>query len=218
MRILVLFAHPALEKSRAHRRLVARVPALPGITFHDLYEAYPDGDVDVEREQALLAAHELVVLQFPFYWYSTPPLVKQWEDLVLEHGWAYGAEGTRLRGKWLLCAITTGGGASAYESEGHNRFTIRQLLAPVEQTVHLCGMRFLPPWVTHGTHRLDLDDLEREAARYGRLLALLHDDRVDLEAALGAASMNVVLDRLVAAAPTPPRAAPGAPDEAGVAR
>src|SRR5512139_1443397 len=119
-RVLVLFAHPALEKSRVHRRLVERARASDGVTFHDLYEAYPDFDVDVKREQALLLAHDAVVLQHPFYWYSTPALVKQWEDLVLEHGWAYGSRGTMLRGKRMLSAITTGGGEAAYRAQGHN--------------------------------------------------------------------------------------------------
>lgn len=96
-RILVLFAHPAFERSRVHRRLVAAARAQHGVTIHDLYEAYPDFDVDVRREQELLLAHDLIVLQHPFYWYSTPPLVKQWIDLVFEYGWAYGARGRRVR-------------------------------------------------------------------------------------------------------------------------
>ena len=99
LRVLILFAHPALEKSRVNRRLSAAVSSLPGVTFHDLYEAYPDFDVDVRREQELLGSHDLVVLQHPFFWYSIPPLLKQWIDLVLEHGWAYGSEGKALVGK-----------------------------------------------------------------------------------------------------------------------
>ncbi len=92
--ILILFAHPALEKSRVNRHLVAGVRDLPGVTFHDLYEAYPDFNILVPHEQELLEAHDVVVLQHPFYWYSTPALVKEWEDLVLQHGWAYGTGGT----------------------------------------------------------------------------------------------------------------------------
>jgi glutathione-regulated potassium-efflux system ancillary protein KefG len=196
-RVLVLFAHPALEKSRVHRRLVERVRGLAGVTFHDLYEAYPDFDVDVKREQALLLAHDTVVLQHPFYWYSTPALLKQWEDLVLEHGWAYGTGGTALRGKRMVSAITTGGSESAYTEAGHNRFTIRQLLAPLEQTARLCGMDSLPPFVVHGTHRLDAGGIERAAEEYGRFVAALRDDRVDFEAARGLARLNADLDRVL---------------------
>lgn len=179
-RVLVLFAHPALERSRVHRRMVAAVPAHPDLTFHDLYEAYPRLDVDVAREQALLVRHDFVVLQFPMYWYSTPPLLKQWEDLVLEHGWAYGSRGTALEGKTLVCAISAGGRATAYAPRGYNRFTVRQLLAPIEQTARLCGMRYLPPLVAFGTHAYGPAEIGRAAARYRALLEGLREGRLDL--------------------------------------
>lgn len=191
-RVLVLFAHPALEKSRVHRALVAAVPADPALTFHDLYEEYPRLAIDVGREQELLVAHDIVVFQFPFYWYSTPPILKQWQDLVLEHGWAYGSEGTALRGKTLLCAVSTGGRAEAYEPGGYNRFSVRQLLAPVEQTARLCRMRVLPPWLVSGTHRMQQSDIAGAARAYAALLKALLDGGVGADdAALDAApSLN----------------------------
>jgi glutathione-regulated potassium-efflux system ancillary protein KefG len=195
-RILILFAHPALEKSRIHRRLVRAVPNLPGITFHDLYEAYPDFDVDVPGEQALLAAHDLIVLQHPFFWYSTPPLVKQWEDLVLEHGWAYGSDGTALHGKQMLSLITAGGGAAAYRRDGYNRHTIREFLAPIEQTARLCGMDYLPPYVIHGAHRLTDGDIEAAATRYHQLLTWLHDERINWEAVRGFATLTEAFEEM----------------------
>ena len=187
-RVLVLFAHPALEKSRVHRRMVAQVPERAELTFHDLYEAYPAFDVDVAREQALLAAHDVVVMQFPFYWYATPALLKQWEDLVLEHGWAYGAEGRALAGKRLVCAVTTGGRAAAYEREGYNRLTVREFLAPLEATARLCRMEFLEPWVVSGTHRLDPPEIELHARRYGELLDALCDGALPAGAGAGDAA------------------------------
>jgi glutathione-regulated potassium-efflux system ancillary protein KefG len=218
-RTLVLFAHPALEKSRMHRRLVRDLPALaartPGLTFHDLYEAYPDFDVDVAREQALLVAHDLIVVQHPFYWYSTPALLKQWEDLVLEHGWAYGSRGLALAGKRVLHVITLGGGAQAYRRGGYNRFTLRELLAPLDQTARLCRMTFLPPYAVFGTHGLDDSSVEREGVRYTRLIAALAADQVtwpddDCDAARDGASSTgerVVdgdaVDALLAAVPDP---------------
>lgn len=144
-RVLVLFAHPALEKSRVHRRLIREAPATPGVTVQDLYEAYPTFDIDVPYEQALLTAHDLIVFQHPFFWYSTPALLKQWEDLVLEHGWAYGSRGNALAGKRVLSVITAGGGATAYAPEGFNRYTVRELPRPIEQTARLCKMEYLPP-------------------------------------------------------------------------
>ena len=178
-RVLVLFAHPALQKSRVHARLVARAPLVPGVTLHDLYEEYPDFLVDVGREQTLLTAHDVIVFQHPLYWYGTPPLLKQWMDLVLEHGWAYGSGGTALEGRRLLSVVTAGGSADAYRPGGHNRHTIREFLAPVEQTGRLCRMGVFPPWVVFGTHRLDLPGIEAAADRYEELLRGLVADGLE---------------------------------------
>ena len=108
-RVLILFAHPALQKSRVNRKLIAAVRNLEDVTINDLYEEYPDFFVNVKREQELLLSHEVIIFQHPFYWYSCPAIVKQWEDLVLQYGFAYGAHGTKLNGKWVLTAITTRG-------------------------------------------------------------------------------------------------------------
>jgi glutathione-regulated potassium-efflux system ancillary protein KefG len=161
-----------------HRALVRAVRALDGVTFHDLYDAYPDFDVDVPREQALLEAHESVVLQHPFYWYSTPALVKQWMDLVLEHGWAYGSSCTALVGKKLLSAVTAGGREESYREGGLNRRTVRDLLAPIELTARLCGMEWLEPFVVHGTHALDPDGIADAARSYAQTVAMLRDGKL----------------------------------------
>lgn len=182
-RILLLFAHPALEKSRVHRRMLHHARQVQGVTINDLYEEYPDFDVDVKREQVLLAAHDVVIVQHPIYWYSAPAMVKQWEDLVLEHGWAYGSGGTALHGKRWVAAVTTGGRTAAYRPEGHNRFTLREFLAPMEQTALLCGMRWVTPYVVYGTHLLAVDEIEHRAAEYAGALAAIHDDRIDLDSA-----------------------------------
>jgi glutathione-regulated potassium-efflux system ancillary protein KefG len=196
-KLLLLFAHPAYERSRVNRRLLEAVRELPGLTVNDLYEAYPEFDVDVRREQELLEAHDVVVLQHPFYWYSTPALLKQWEDLVLEHGWAYGSEGTALTGKTLLSAITCGGREEAYAPEGLNRYTIRQLLAPVEQTARLCGMEYPPPFVVHGTHGMSRETIAGHAADYRRVLEALRDGTLDLEAARSRPRLNDRLDEII---------------------
>lgn len=175
-RVLIVFAHPALETSRVHRRLVAAIPADARVTLHDLYEEYPDFDIRIEREQELLLEHDVIVLLHPLYWYSGPPLLKEWLDLVLEHGWAYGSEGDALSGKVVLQAISAGGQASAYCEEGYNRYTIRQYLRPFEGTVRLCGMTYLPPWVVFGTHRLDDADIDAWGDAWARTVGWLVDE------------------------------------------
>ena len=153
---LILFAHPAFEKSRAHRALLSAPEGLAHVTVNDLYEHYPNFQIDVAREQKLLADHDRIVLQHPLYWYSTPALIKEWFDTVLEYGWAYGKNGNALHGKSMAIVTTTGGGEDAYGPEGYNHYTVPELLRPVEQTAKLCGMRFEEPLIFFGAlHRDD---------------------------------------------------------------
>ena len=173
-RILVLFAHPAFEKSRVHRELVKKVKQLTGITFHDLYEEYPEFEINVAKEQNLLLEHDIIVFQHPFYWYSAPAMIKQWMDLVLEHGWAYGKNGNALQGKQLLSVISAGGPREVYAATGRNRYTIQEFLRPFEQTALLCKMNYLPPFVIHGTHKMELHEMKQAALQYEGLLLAFH--------------------------------------------
>lgn len=198
-RVLVLFAHPVLERSRVNRRLVSALDDVDGVTVHDLYDRYPTLCIDVKREQDLLLAHDVIVFQHPFYWYSVPAILKEWQDLVLEHGWAYGAGGTQLRGKITLNTITTGGPAQAYRRDGYNRFTMRELLAPWEQTARLCGMHFLAPFTVHAALRVAVDeDVAERREDYRRLVVALRDDRVDLERAAGCENLADELAHVLA--------------------
>jgi len=174
-KILILFAHPRLERSLNQSQLISSIPEIPEFTFHDLYEKYPDFDVDIEYEQKLLLEHQVIIWQHPFYWYSAPPLLKQWIDLVLSFGWAYGPGGIALQGKIVFNAITSGGQRSAYSKDGHNRFTINQLLAPFEQTAFLCKMVWLPPYVIHGTHRISESERKNHVMLYGKILTRLSE-------------------------------------------
>ncbi|MFO7570697.1 MAG: NAD(P)H-dependent oxidoreductase [Smithellaceae bacterium] len=169
-RILILFAHPRFEKSKTNRALVAGIQGIEGVLFHDLYEEYPDFNIDVEREKSLLGAHDVMIWHFPFYMYSAPALLKQWMDTVLEYGWAHGSKGNALKGKLCLVALTAGGTRQVYAADGHNRYTIRDFLVPFEQTAVLCKMIYLPPFVVHGTHLLTREGLADHAVSYHALL------------------------------------------------
>jgi glutathione-regulated potassium-efflux system ancillary protein KefG len=172
-RLMVVLAHPALERSRANRAMAVAAECLPGATLHDLYESYPNFLIDVPAEQERLLAHDTIVLQFPLYWYSAPSLLKEWIDLVWLHGFAYGLEGRALEGKTLACACSTGGSDEAYGPFGHNRYTIDEFLRPFEATAFLCGMRWVPPFVTHGAALLNDEDLKRSSKEYFHWLQAL---------------------------------------------
>lgn len=164
MKTLIIVAHPDLASSRLNSALLASLPESDTLNIHSLYDEYPSWEIDVTREQALLLEHERIVLQFPMYWYSTPPLLKKWQDDVLTFGWAYGPGGTQLAGKQLLPSTTTGGNPVVYRAGGRNHYTIDELLRPLQATANKCGMQYLPPFVTGG--HLDDNALGQTAERF----------------------------------------------------
>jgi glutathione-regulated potassium-efflux system ancillary protein KefG len=97
----------------------------------------------------------------------------------------------------MFSVITTGGREEAYQRDGHNRFAMRELLAPIEQTARLCGLEFLLPFVAHGTHRMKPDEMESHGEDYRRLLEALRGGRVDLESAKAFPRLNTDLDRII---------------------
>lgn len=180
-RVLVLFAHPGQRHSKVNVMMAKTARSVDGITFADLYAEYPTFNIDIDAEQARLLEHDVIVLQFPVYWYSTPSLLKEWQDLVLEYGFAYGHDGDRLKGKTVLVAATAGGDEEAYSIHGRNHFNLRTLLSPLEQTANLCQMHFAPPFILFAASQAALDGRgDRHVSAYRSLLEALRDDRIAL--------------------------------------
>ena len=148
-KLIVYYAHPGQRHSHANAAMFAQARKIEGITLVDLYAEYPRFDISIDREQRRLTDHDVILFQFPMFWYSTPSLLKEWQDLVLEHGFAYGAGGERLQGKHMMLAITAAGDSEAYTEQGYQHFTLRTFLTPLEQTARLCKMSFAPPYVLH---------------------------------------------------------------------
>lgn len=169
--ILVLYAHPAPQRSPLSRRLAETAHAVPGVVLRDLYELYPEFDIDGEHERGLLAAAHLVVFLHPFRWYGMPSMMKEWMEAVLQPGWAYGRGECALRGKGYWLVTTTGSGPEAYRPGGLHGRPFEDFLAPFEQTAALCGMDWIAPLVMHGAAHLARDAVEAHAAEFGRRLA-----------------------------------------------
>ena len=161
MNIMNLVFHPNLDGSRVNRIWKEQLEQSGKVSSsRDLYAEYPDFKIDVEREQELLLAHDRIIFQFPFYWYSSPPLLKKWLDDVLTYGFAYGSTGDSLKGKDLQ-VITSAGGEEKFYCGFEIYATIYDLLRPFQLTANLCQMNYaLPVWM----YRADSapEDLIRE--------------------------------------------------------
>jgi glutathione-regulated potassium-efflux system ancillary protein KefF len=171
--VLLVFAHPYPDRSRANRRLLRAAQGLPGVVVRSLYDLYPGFDIDVPAEQGALRQAQAVVWQHPMYWYSVPSLLKHWFDKVLARGFAYGTGGTALSGKRCLWVVTTGGDEASFGPHGMHQRPFEEFSPVLEQTALFCGMQWQPPLVLHGAHRVADEALEAAASAYRERLERL---------------------------------------------
>ncbi|MCG3728053.1 NAD(P)H-dependent oxidoreductase [Vibrio cincinnatiensis] len=190
-KILLLYAHPCQHKSKVNARLYKSARYIDNVTLVDLYAEYPTFHIDVDKEQQRLLEHDIIIFQFPMYWYSTPSMLKEWQDLVLEYGFAYGQNGQALHGKTLLCITSAGGKAENYQSSGSNHCTVRELLRPIEQMAGMIGMHYLPPFVLFDARAACEDErLNEHIKGYLNVLQTLKHNQIDLKQASKLPTLN----------------------------
>ncbi len=108
---------------------------------------------DIRRELDRLLAADLLILQFPLWWFSVPAILKGWIDRVFLSGAVYGRsamfETGKLRGKTAQLCVTTGAPASSF-GPGSLHGPMDELLAPIQRGVlGFTGMRVLPAFCLH---------------------------------------------------------------------
>ncbi|AXQ78845.1 flavodoxin family protein [Streptococcus chenjunshii] len=175
MQTTVFLFHPHRRESRVNRTLAETVEKIIPVRY--LYDLYPDGKIDVAAEQAVLEKTDRIVLQFPMYWYGAPSLVKEWENQVLQYGWAYGSSGNALHGKELVIAITPGATLADYSHTGSAKYTVTELLRPFQATSHLIGTIYKRPFSVDG---MQLSDEELSQAAQDYAAYLLEDNLITL--------------------------------------
>ncbi|MDV7341045.1 NAD(P)H-dependent oxidoreductase [Terasakiella sp. A23] len=197
-KILILYAHPRDDRSEVNHVMAKAARTLPNVTVVDLYGEYPGFDIDVAREQQRLIDHNVIIFQHPVYWYSTPAILKEWQDLVLKYGFAFGPEGTALQGKYFLNAATAGAAHDHYSKGGVLGNELIDFFKPFEYMARLCHMTYLPPFsIYRAGHVVDDGELDFYVEEYRRLLVALCDGRLDLEKAQTLTRINDDLDQLI---------------------
>lgn len=166
MKTLVIIAHPNMKESKINKTWKERLKRERDITIHDLYGIYKDGEINIENEHELLLSHHRIVFQFPLYWYSSPSLLKKWQDEVLTRGWAYGSIGNKLQGKEFILAISTGGPRDSYEAGGYNNFSMSEFTKPFQAMANLTEMIFLPSFILHGARGMTEEAIAKSAEDY----------------------------------------------------
>jgi putative NADPH-quinone reductase len=165
---LILCFHPDLGRSYTNRTLLESVKDLPGVNIVDQYGAYPSDQVDTKLEVQRLMSAQRLVLQFPVQWYSTPALLKTWQDSVLTRMYyiAYESEGRWLEGLPVMLVATAGNTPESYSESGSNGFDLEQLLHPLRATAHRCQWSWHEPFQVYRANKLSVAELDLIAIRY----------------------------------------------------
>ncbi|MCH5182204.1 MAG: NAD(P)H-dependent oxidoreductase [Prevotellaceae bacterium] len=180
-KVLIVSGHTDLNASVANRTIIDRLgQLLPEAEVVRLDERYPDFRIDAAAEQERLRAADVVVLQFPLFWYGAPSLLMRWIEQTFLHGFSHGSTGTALRGKRLVLSVTAGAPEEAYAPDGAAGAGIEDFLMGFRATCRLCGMVYAGCVFTGGvsygmrTNPEQIDEQRRRSeAHAGRLAALI---------------------------------------------
>ncbi|EJL74044.1 NAD(P)H-dependent oxidoreductase [Chryseobacterium populi] len=169
MKTLIIAIHPNIENSLINKRWMDELALYPEkYTVHELYKAYPDEKIDIAKEQELIEQHDRIIFQFPFYWFSSPPLLKKWFDEVLTYGWAYGSKsGYKAGGKKMALAITAGIDEEGYSASGKYKYTMEELTKPFELIFEYIRAEYKNLFVYYGIELNASEEwIERSASIY----------------------------------------------------
>lgn len=171
--VLIISGHPNLENSVATAAIMGEFEkGLPQAAIRRLDELHQNYVFDIKAEQEAVLAADVMVWQFPFYWYAMPALMKKWLDDVFHHGFAHGST-AKIAGKKLLLSITTGASEEAYQKEGFFKHEMADYFAPFETTATLCGLDFQGVEYLNGVSYVGRDEAKTAeqktmAAEYAR--------------------------------------------------
>ena len=128
--VLIISGHTDLATSVANKTILETLARrLPEAEIVKLDELYPDFKINVEAEQQRLLRADIIVLQYPLFWYSAPSLLERWMEETFRHGFSHGSTGDKLKGKKLVLSFTTG-------------YDIEDFLPCYKATCRLCQMEF----------------------------------------------------------------------------
>jgi NAD(P)H dehydrogenase (quinone) len=130
---------------------------------------------DIITEQSKVLWAEMILFQFPLWWYAPPAILKGWFDRVLAYGFAYG-QGRNLAGRRAMLVMTTGGPPRPYTPQ--MRDALCEILAPVQRDMlHFCGIDVLPPYAVYGAGNTSARQREELVLQYTRILRAIDQIR-----------------------------------------
>ena len=141
--LLVVCGHSNLDISVANKTILENLQKeFSNAEIDVLSKLYPNYQFDVKAEQEKLKKADVIVLQFPFFWYSCPSIMRKWFEDVLLLGFAYGSTGKALEGKKFIVSFTLGAPEEKYHHGEFENFEINEFMPQFEQLAILCSMKW----------------------------------------------------------------------------
>lgn len=153
MKTLLILSHTYWENSKVNKALAKEALGLDYVKVHNINEVYKDGKIDAEKEIELLKEAEFIVFQFPLFWFSTPSLMKEWQDVVLSQI-LHGENPKLLSGKKFGIVSTLGGAKDTYD--GHHGYTLNELLRPIYYAFKYCGATLVDEFAIYSANASNL--------------------------------------------------------------
>lgn len=139
----------------------------------------------IETEIAKIEACDLMIWQFPLWWFGLPAVLKGWVDRTFALGRVYSHsksfENGVFKGKRAMLSTTTGGTIDSY-TQGGFAGDLVEILRPIHRgMLKFTGFDVLQPHMVYGPVRMTGDAREAELARYAkRLSKIMSEDPIDV--------------------------------------
>jgi len=161
--------------SGRHNFTTVKDPTYLKLQMEEMYASEAKGfAADIESEIRKIEWCDLMIWQFPLWWFGLPGILKGWVDRVFAMGRTYG--GGRIygagafRGKRALLSLTTGGPSSAYVRGGFQG-DIDAILRPIQRgMLQFVGFDVLAPQIIYGPVRMEQDQRSHLLAAFANRL------------------------------------------------
>lgn len=172
---LMILAHPDIEQSIANKTIAHTLSkSLPNLEVRNIHQLYPDYKINAQAEQAALLKHDLIILQYPMYWFNMPAILKIWFDEVFTYQFAYGSKGDKLKNKKLLPSLTIGQPEKNFQQG--DKHLIDDFLQSIKYSSQYAHMQYIDPCLLYGISTVSgnsPEEIKEKALQHSKILQQL---------------------------------------------
>jgi len=166
--VLIILSHPDIQSSIGNKTISDNLNKLPNTEVRHIDSLYPDYKIDVKKEQEALKKADVIIFQYPLFWYNVPAMLKGWIDQVFTYGFAFGKDNYALEGKKIIVSFTTGTSVKDYPNEVTDK-----IIFPFKGLADFCKMEYLTEVISH-----EINNYSDEAVEKSKSFADLHAQKI----------------------------------------